>query len=60
MVSQGAVAQLAVLVFDVIGAGDGVADTGLSITSPGNIIQLASGINTTAVLRHGAPHRDLR
>ena len=47
---QGTVAQLAVLVFDVIDFGDGVADIGLSITSPGNIIQLAGGIDTTATL----------
>jgi len=42
---------LATLVFDVIAVGDGVADIGLSITSPGNIVQLAGGINTTATLR---------
>ena len=41
---------LATLVFDVIAVGDGVADIGLSITSPGNIVQLAGGINTTATL----------
>ena len=41
---------LATLVFDVIAVGDGVADIGLSITSPGNIVQLAGGVNTTATL----------
>jgi hypothetical protein len=41
---------LATLVFDVIGDGDGTADIGLSITSPGNIVQLAGGVDTTATL----------
>ena len=48
--AAGTVNQLAVLVFDVIALGDGTADIGLSITSPGNIVQLAGGVDTTATL----------
>ena len=43
-------ALLATLVFDVIAGGDGVAELALSITSAGNIVQLAGGVNTTASL----------
>jgi hypothetical protein len=45
-----AASLLATLVFDVVSLGDGTADIGLSITSPGNIVQLAGGVNTTATL----------
>ena len=48
--AAGTVNQIAVLVFDVIALGDGTADIGLSITSPGNIVQLAGGVDTTATL----------
>ena len=44
------VALLATLVFDVIAGGDLVAELSLSITSPGNIVQLAGGVNGTASL----------
>jgi hypothetical protein len=40
---HGTVAQLASLVFDVIAAGDGVADIGLSVTSPGNVVLFGLG-----------------
>ena len=43
-------ALLATLVFDVIAGGDGVAELALSITSAGNIVQMAGGVNTTASL----------
>jgi len=43
-------ALIATLVFDVIAGGDGVAELALSVTSAGNIVQLAGGVNTTASL----------
>ena len=44
------VALLATLVFDVIAGGDGVGEISLSITSPGNVVQLAGGVAGTASL----------
>ena len=49
LTDSGTAGLLATLVFDVIGGGDGLAEISLSISSPGNVVQLDTG-GTTASL----------
>ena len=48
--AYGTFGQLGALVFDVVAEGDGVADIGLSITSPGNIVAVVYYHSRTATL----------